>query len=111
MAFQWDPVVFINLVLCIVIVILGILCSVKSGEQLPLYIAAAFGLFGLSHAASLSGLDKMLPVQLLIGVRVLAYLIIVYSLFRYLRSSIMAKETRQAWVDYYRGEAGKKEGP
>ena len=107
MAFEWDPIIFFNLILCIVIVILGVLCWMKSREQLPLYIAAAFGLFGVSHAATLAGLKDALTLPL-IGIRALAYLLVVFALIQYLRSSLMAKETRQAWIDYYKDD-GKKE--
>lgn len=107
MAFEWDPIIFFNLILCIVIVILGALCWMKSREQLPLYIAAAFGLFGISHAATLGGLKDALTVPL-IAIRALAYLLVVFALVQYLRSSLMAKETRQAWIDYYKDD-GKKE--
>ncbi len=110
MAFEWNPTIFVNLVLCIIIVILGILCWKKTEEILPLYIAAAFGLFGVSHAATLAGLADGLVVTLLIVLRALAYLLVVYALFQHLRSSMMAKETRQAWIDYYKDD-GKKEGP
>ena len=54
MALEWDPITFINLVLCIIIVILACLCFKKSRHNLPLYIGAAFGLFGISHAATLA---------------------------------------------------------
>lgn len=107
MAFEWDPIIFFNLILCIVIVILGVLCWMKTREQLPLSIGAAFGLFGISHAATLAGLKDALTLPL-IGVRALAYLLVVFALVQYLRSSLMAKETRQAWIDYYKDD-GKKE--
>ena len=110
MALEWDPIIFVNLVLCIIIVILGYLCSVKTGEKLPVFIAAAFGLFGISHAATLAGLKIPLTVPLIL-IRTLAYLLVVYALYRYLGDSMAAKETRQAWVDYFRDDAGKKDGP
>lgn len=106
MAFDWDPVLLINLVLCIIIVVLGYLCSARTGEKLPLFIAAAFGLFGLSHAASLFGVGGSLTVPLIL-VRALAYLLVVYSLYRYLQDSLAAKESRQAWIDYFREDAKK----
>jgi CHASE2 domain-containing sensor protein len=107
-AFEWDPILFVNLVLCIVIVILGYLCYKKSGETLPLYIGGAFGLFGISHATTLMGFKVPLTIPLII-IRTLAYLLIVYALYRYLRSSIIQKETRQAWVDYFKDETGDEE--
>ncbi|OPY38447.1 MAG: hypothetical protein A4E35_00870 [Methanoregula sp. PtaU1.Bin051] len=109
MAIEWDPILFINLVLCIIIVALGYLCSVRAGERLPLYIAAAFGLFGISHAATLAGFKVPLTIPLIL-VRTLAYLLVIFALFKYLKDSMTAKETRQAWVDYYKGETGKVGG-
>ena len=76
-----DPMYLVNLVLCIIIVILGYWGSKKSGETFPLYIGIAFGLFGVSHLAILLGLKETLDVALII-VRLLAYLIVVYSLYK-----------------------------
>ncbi len=109
MTFEWDPILFINLVLCIIIVVLGYLCSVKTGENLPLYIAAAFGLFGISHAATLAGLKNPLTIPLIL-IRALAYLLVIFALYQYLKDSMTAKETRQAWIDYFKEETGKKDG-
>lgn len=107
MVIEWDPIIAVNLVLCIIIVILGYLCSVKTGERLPLFIAAAFGLFGISHAATLLGFKDMLVLPLIL-VRGLAYLLVIFALYQFLRDTTTAKETRQAWVDYFRDETGKK---
>jgi hypothetical protein len=106
MPFEWDPVVFINLVLCIVIVILGLAIYRKSREKLPLYIAAAFGLFGISHAANLAGLKIAIP---LIIIRTIAYLLIIYALYAHLNSWMIQKEAKKAWVDYFREDTGEKE--
>jgi hypothetical protein len=108
MAFQWDPVVFVNLVLCIVIVLLGLIIYRKSREKLPLYIAMAFGLFGISHAATLAGLAPLLTV-LLILIRTLAYLLVIYALFSHLRSTVMQKEAKKAWVEFFQEDSGAKE--
>lgn len=107
MTIQWDPILFINLILCIIIFVLGAASSRKTGERLPLQVGIAFGLFGVSHAATLAGLKGSLTV-LLIAVRTLAYLLVIYALIRYLRLSRMSKEATQAWVDYYKGETKPK---
>jgi hypothetical protein len=104
MAIEWDPILFVNLVLCIIIVLLGILLYRKSQESLPLFIAAAFGLFGISHAATLLGFKVPLTIPLIV-IRALAYLLVIYALVFYLKTSMMAKEARQAWVDYFREES------
>jgi hypothetical protein len=103
MAIEWDPILFVNLVLCIIIVLLGILSYRKSHEPLPLFISAAFGLFGVSHAATLLGWKVPLTIPLII-IRALAYLLVIYALVMQLKTSMIAKETQQAWVDFYQEE-------
>ena len=103
MALEWDPITFINLVLCIIIVILGYLCYMRGQESLPLYIGAAFGLFGVSHAATLAGLRILLTIPLII-VRTLAYLLVIIALWQQLKITLILKETRQVWVDFFNDE-------
>jgi hypothetical protein len=71
----------INLVLCVVIFIFGLMGWRRSKKVLPLYIAIAFGLFGLSHLATILGQAAQLEV-LLIVIRTLAYLIVVYAVYK-----------------------------
>jgi hypothetical protein len=71
----------INLVLCMVIFIFGLMGWRRSGKVLPLYIAVAFGLFGLSHLATILGQAAQLEV-LLIVIRLAAYLIVVYAVYK-----------------------------
>ncbi|MDO9326133.1 MAG: hypothetical protein Q7T80_14375 [Methanoregula sp.] len=104
MAIEWDPILFVNLVLCIGIVLLGILCYRKSHETLPVFIAAAFGLFSISHTATLLGLKVPLTLPLIV-IRTLAYVLVIYALWMHLKSSLIAKETRQAWVDFFKEES------
>ncbi len=106
MAFEWDPINFVNLVLCIVIVCLGAFCYRKSREHLPLLVAAAFGLFGISHAATLAGLQIPLTVPLII-IRTLAYLLVVIALWQHLRDSMILTEVRQVWSDFFKNEMEK----
>ncbi len=80
MQFTWDPIYAINLVLCIVILVLGVIGYQRSRHAVPLYIGIAFGLFGLSHLATLLGLADSLKVALIV-VRTLAYLIVAYALY------------------------------
>ena len=105
MALEWDPITFINLVLCIIIVVLGILCYAKSQEKLPLFIGAAFGLFGVSHAATLAGLKVPLTIPLII-IRTLAYILVIIALWLYLKDSLLLKGTRQGWVDFFKSDTG-----
>jgi hypothetical protein len=71
----------INLILCVVIFIFGLMGWRRSGKVLPLYIAIAFGLFGLSHLATILGQAAQLEV-LLIVIRTVAYLIVVYAVYK-----------------------------
>jgi len=107
MAIEWDPIIFINLILCIIIVVLGWLLFKKSGEKLPLYVGVAFGLFGVSHAATLAGWKVPLTIPLII-IRAAAYLLVIYALIMYLRATMIQKEARQAWVDFFQEETGGK---
>ncbi|MEI6292113.1 MAG: hypothetical protein WCP36_00415 [Methanomicrobiales archaeon] len=107
MAIEWDPIIFINLILCIIILVLGYIIFKKSGEKLPLYVGIAFGLFGASHAATLAGLKVPLTLPLII-IRAAAYLLVIYALYMYLKEHIIQKEVRQAWVDFFREETGEK---
>jgi len=80
MQFSWDTMTFINLILCIVILIFGILGYQRSKSQVVLYVGIAFGLFGLSHLATLLNLKDSLNTILII-VRTAAYLLVTYALF------------------------------
>ena len=99
-----DPIPIFNLIVCIIIVILGALCYFKSREVLPLYIGLAFGLFGISHAATILGLASLLTLPLIV-IRAAAYLLVIYALYVYLRSCRIAKETTQAWVEFFQEDS------
>jgi len=79
-------ILVINLILCIVILILGVMGYQRSRSAIPLYIGIAFGLFGLSHLAALLGLKESL-VGLLILVRIAAYLLVVFAVYKMAFSS------------------------
>ncbi len=71
----------INLILCGVIFVFGLMGWRRSGKVLPLYIAIAFGLFGLSHLATVLGLAAQMEATLII-IRLAAYLIVVYAVYK-----------------------------
>jgi hypothetical protein len=71
----------INLILCVIIFIFGLIGWRRSGKTLPLYIAIAFGLFGLSHLATILRLAAQREVTLII-IRLAAYLIVVYAVYK-----------------------------
>ena len=75
-----DPVYVVNLILCIIILIFGIVGYGRSRNVFALYTGIAFGLFGLSHLATLLGLKEPLEMALIV-VRTLAYLIVAFALY------------------------------
>ncbi len=79
----WDPVTTTNFVLCIVILALGKWAYVKKKNDVSLYIGIAFGLFAVSHLMTLLGLAAGLTV-FLIAIRLIAYLLVVFALYRIL---------------------------
>ena len=77
----WDPIYVVNLVLCAIILVFGIIGWSRSKKVFPLYIGIAFGLFGLSHLATILGLKATLEVPLIV-VRTLAYLLVVFTVYK-----------------------------
>jgi len=78
-----NSIVIVNLILCIIILGLGIWGSNKKKDSVPLYIGIAFGFFGVSHILTLLGLASTLTV-LLIVIRLIAYLLVMFALYRVL---------------------------
>jgi uncharacterized membrane protein (UPF0136 family) len=76
-------ITIVNLVLCIVILVLGILAYAKKKDDVPLYIGIAFGLFAVTHLLTLLGLAASLTVSLII-IRIVAYLLVIFALYRLL---------------------------
>ena len=75
------PELVVNLVLCIIILVLGIWGYSKRKYDVPLYIGIAFGLFGVSHLMKILGVAAGLA-SLLIAIRLIAYLLVVFALYR-----------------------------
>jgi hypothetical protein len=80
MAFIWDPITAVNLVLSVTILVLGYWGYKKSNDKVPLYIGIAFGLFGISHLATLLDFKQSLESVLII-IRTLAYLAVIYAVY------------------------------
>ncbi|HLA28111.1 MAG TPA: hypothetical protein VJZ49_09480 [Syntrophales bacterium] len=76
-----DIVVLINLILCALIVVFGVVGFKKSKDTLPLFIAISFGLFGIAHLLTLLELTEGIT-GLLIAIRTLAYLLVLYIVYR-----------------------------
>ena len=80
MHFTWNTITFINFVFSIVIFIFGLVNWQRIKSKVVLYVAIAFGLFGISHLASLFGLSDNLNLILII-IRIVAYLLVIYGFF------------------------------
>jgi hypothetical protein len=78
-----DPVTTANFVFCVIIVILGYLGYKKKHDTLPILIGTAFGLFGISHLLTLLSFNE---ATFLITIRGLAYLIVIFALYKFLIS-------------------------
>ncbi len=81
MQFQWETITVVNLILCIVIFAFGLVSWQRTKVGVELYVGIAFGLFGLSHLATLLGWNAALNTFLII-IRTLAYLLVTYALVR-----------------------------
>ncbi len=78
MALVMDPVIILNLIFCIIIVILAVVGYMKTDNTIPLYIGVSFGLFGISHLATILGYSS--STTLLVIIRGLAYIVIIILL-------------------------------
>jgi PAS domain S-box-containing protein len=95
MAQPIDPTTAINLALCVIIVILSCWSAKKIGSNIPFYIGIAFGLFGISHFATFTGVrDRLEPY--LIVIRTLAYIFVIIGVFVTVRTVLRRKEAEQS---------------
>ena len=81
MALSPELIPVTNLLFSALIVIVGIMAWRKTKREAPLYIAAAFLLFGISHLATILGVDAALAIPL-IAIRVIGYILIIGTLYR-----------------------------
>ncbi len=95
MSFVYDPLVIANFLLCVIIVIMSIWSYRKTDELAPLYVGAAFGLFGITHFATLFGQKDILEPALIM-IRILAYLIVIFGLFLTARLILDRRNAEQA---------------
>jgi TctA family transporter len=79
-----DPIVIINLMLCLVILFLGVVIYQKSNDVNALLIGIAFGLFGLSHLNTLLGLS-LFPEITFALLRICGYILVAVALYGYLK--------------------------
>jgi hypothetical protein len=78
-----DLVSVINIILCVIIVILGILIYTRKGEMSALLIGIAFGLFGISHIYTILGLGISWEGAL-ITARMCGYVLVIAALYLFL---------------------------
>ncbi len=78
MSWNWDPLLIVNLCLCLIILLIGVL-RFSRRWAFPLLIGLAFGLFAITHLFSIMGLSSSWET-LLIVLRVLAYLLVIGGL-------------------------------
>jgi uncharacterized membrane protein (UPF0136 family) len=83
MVFVSDLVTMINILLCTMIVVLGIIVYMRKEARGALLIAIAFGLFGISHIYALMRLEPGLEPAM-ITARISAYMLVIAALYLFL---------------------------
>jgi hypothetical protein len=84
MAFVPEPIVVLNLVLCVVILLLGYLVYRKRNIISALFIGIAFGIFGLSHLNALF-VPPLFPEVTFVLLRICGYLMVAAALYLLLK--------------------------
>jgi hypothetical protein len=80
MAFVPDPILLVNLLLCVVILLLGYLVYRKRDTISALFIGIAFGMFGLSHLNALFD-PALFPEVTFVLLRICGYLLVAAALY------------------------------
>lgn len=68
----------LNLVLCLVIVVVGLLAYQKKNDLVIILVVGAFALFGVSHLASLLGVEQAYETILLV-LRTIGYILVIVA--------------------------------
>jgi hypothetical protein len=85
-----DTIALANLTLCVIIVLVAIWAYMKKKTKLPLYIGGAFGLFGISHFATVIDVYNDL-YDILLVLRVIGYMLVIFGLLTLVVDKIPAK--------------------
>ena len=80
MVFVPEPIIVLNLVLCVVILLLGYLVYRKRDIISALFIGIEFGIFGLSHLNTLF-VPPLFPEVTFALLRICGYLIVAAALY------------------------------
>lgn len=105
MQFVFDLITLINLIFCIGIVVVSVWWKIKTDSNTPLFLGAAFLLYGISHLSLLLGMKDQLEPALVV-IRICAYFLIFVG-FIYIARDVMnrreaEKETLQKHEDLNR---------
>ena len=79
MAFQFDLITIINLLMCAMIALLGIWAFQKTRDRIPLYIGIAFALLGLVYFIKIIGVGTPIFIAF---ITVVAYLLVMFTMYR-----------------------------
>ena len=85
-----DAIPLANLALCVIIVLVAVWAYTKKKTKLPLYIGGGFGLFGISHFATVIDVYNDLYDALLV-LRVIGYALVIFGLLTLVVDKIPAK--------------------
>jgi uncharacterized membrane protein len=85
-----DTIALVNLILCVTIVLVAVRAYMKKKTKLPLYIGGAFGLFGISHFATVIDVYSDLYDALLV-LRVIGYGLVIFGLLTLVLDKIPAR--------------------
>ncbi|MEX2548535.1 MAG: hypothetical protein WD830_12235 [Chloroflexota bacterium] len=71
----------VNFILTVVVLALGVLVYNRDRSMVALLIGIAFGIFAVSHLMELLNLTTQLATVIIV-IRIIAYLLAIYALFR-----------------------------
>jgi multisubunit Na+/H+ antiporter MnhE subunit len=78
---MWEPILVVNLLLCLLVLFIGWMGYKKSKKTVPLFIGLAFGLFAATHLFTIFGLKKAFLGASII-IRIIAYLMVCLAVWR-----------------------------
>ena len=73
-------ITIVNVVLCVIILILGLVIFNKKKSMLGLLVGVAFGLFGISHLMTVFDFGDYYQ-SLIVLIRVIAYILIIVAMW------------------------------